>query len=295
MVSGGTPSEVPNAGDSNASDVEFAYDPLSDYTASGNAPGSLTQTSTDVTVPTTTGLSAVSESVGAYGLAAQNSTGNTPLNSNTTYVYWLVDQAGADADAQAVDVFNPAASNASSQVNPNYQCLPNAYISQNAYLMTLATSSTVSGGLVTKGGAPQTTPQPAFQGSCVYFYGDASGKDFYESPTGEFKTPALGKLSISGTAAVTATARSHRIVKVLKVTDKIIDKSAYQASGSIELDDADGNTLATANFGMQPGKAEVVKLKLTKAGIKAVKKHQDGALTLTSNWDQQSVTTKIKL
>jgi hypothetical protein len=295
MVSGGNPAVVPNGGDSNSSDVEFAYDPLSDYTASGNAPGSLTQTSTDVTVPTTAGLSTVSESVGAFGLAAQNDTGNTPLNSNTTYVYWLIDQAGADPDAQTVNVFNPADSNAKTEVNPNYQCLPNTYISQNAYLKTLTSATTVGGGLVSKGGAAQSTSQPAFQGSCVYFYGDASGKDFYESPTGQFKTPALGKLSISGTAAVTAISVKHKIVKVVKVTDKIANKSAYQASGSLELDDADGDTLATANFSMQAGKSEVVRLKLTKFGIRAVKKHKAGALTLTSNWDQPSVTTKIKL
>jgi hypothetical protein len=180
-------------------------------------------------------------------------------------------------------------------VNPNYQCLPNTYIAQNAYLKTLTSSTTVSGGVATKGGPAQTTPQPAFQGPCVYFYGDASGKDFYESPTGEFKTPALGKLSISGTAAVTALKQGRKIVKVTRVTDRITDKSAYKASGSIELDDADGNTLATASFGMQPGKTDVVKLKLTKDGIKAVKKHQAAQLTLTSNWDQQSVTKQIKL
>jgi hypothetical protein len=295
MVSGGSPAVVPNAGDDNYSDVEFAYDPLVDYTASGNLPGPLTQTSTDVNVPTTTGLSTVSENVGAFGTTAQNNTGNTPLNSNTTYVYWLIDQAGADDDAQTVDLFNPSAPGASTAVNPNYQCLPNAYISQNAYLKTLTSTTTVSGGLATKGGAAQTTPQPAFQGSCVYLYGDANGKDFYESPTGEFKTPALGKLSISGSAVVTATTAAHKIVKVIKATDKITDKSAYKASGSIELDDSDGDTLATANFAMQPGKTEVVKLKLTKFGIRAVKKHQSGALTLTSNWDQQSVTKKIKL
>jgi hypothetical protein len=236
----------------------------------------------------------VSETIGAFGQTAQNNTGNTPLNSNTTYVYWLVDQAGADDDAQTVNVFNPADAKASTELNPNYQCLPNAYIAQNAYLKTLTSTSVVSGGMATKTTA-QTTAQPAFQGSCVYFYGDASGKDFYNSPTGQFKTPALGKLSVSGKSAVTATVTNKKITKVIKVTDKIVDKSTYKASGSLELDDADGDTLATANFGMQPGKTEVVKLKLTKAGIKAVKKHQSGELTLTSNWDQPSVTKAIKL
>ncbi len=292
-VSGGNPLNVANAGNDNHSDVEFAYDPLSDYTASGNKPGPETQTSTDVLVPTAAGLSTVSLTVGAFGQAAQNNTGNTPLVPKTPYVFWLLDQAGGDADATTVNTFNPNDANASTELNPNYQCLPNSYIAQNAYLKTLTPTTMVSGGVVsTKTLVAQTTAQAAEQGSCVYFYG---GGNFYQSPTGQFTTPDIGKLSISGRAAVTATVLKHKIVKVIKVTDKITDKSAYAASGSIELDDSDGDTLATAKFGMQPGKSEVVKLKLTRAGVKAVKKHQSGELTLTSNWDQHSITSKIKL
>lgn len=276
-------STVSNGGADNFSDVEFEYETLAQYTAAGTT-GPDVQYAQELDVPTAAGTSSVSTAIGAFGLAAQNNTGNTPLRSNTKYVYWIEDQPGATDDAETVNTFNPHAANASTSLNPSYVCLPNSYIAADAYLKTLTSSGTVSGG-VTSSGSPQTAAQSDMQGSCVYFYGNVSGSDFYTSPTGEFTTPALGKLEISSVAKMAGR----------KATVKITDKSHHKASGTLQLTDSSGDVLANAKFGLSAGKSGVAVFKLTGAGVKAAKKHQKGALTLTSNWDQPSGTKSIKL
>ncbi len=284
LISGGTPSTVSNAGADDYSDVEFEYDTLADYQAAGNAPGPNTQYAPELDIPTTGGLSTVSASIGAFGLVAQGNTGNSPLRPNTTYVYWLVDQPGATDNAESVNTFNPKAANASTSVNPSYACLPTAYIKANSYLSTLTSTGKVSGG-ITSTGAPQTASQSAIQGACVYFYGNVSGSDFYNSPTGQFTTPKIGKLSISSVAKV-----KGRVGKVA-----IADKSDYKASGTLQLTDDIGDVLANGKFGLKPNGHGTVTLRLTKAGVKAAEKNKKGELALTSNWDQPSVTKAIKL
>ncbi len=284
LISGGTPGTVSNAGADDYSDVEFEYDTLADYQAAGNAPGQNTQYAMELDVPTTGGLSTVSTSVGAFGIAAQNNTGNTPLRPNTTYVYWIVDQPGATDNAETVNTFNPNAANASTSVNPSYVCLPTAYIQTNSYLRTLTATGKVSGG-ITSSGAKQTAAQTDMQGACVYFYGNVSGSDFYNSPTGQFTTPKIGKLSIGSVARVKGRAG--------KVT--IANKSDYKASGTLQLTDAYGDVLANGKFGLKPNAHGTLTLRLTKAGVKAAKKDKKGDLALTSNWDQHTVTKAIKL
>ncbi len=289
FINGGTPSTISNDANDNFSDVEFEYDTLADYTANGDTPGDDTQYAQEVDVPTTAGISPVAVTIGAFGMAAQNNTGNTPLTPDTKYVYWIVDQPGATDDAETVNTFNPASGTAATTVNPSYSCYPTAYIAQNTYLSTLTGTGTVSGGLAsaataTSPAVPQTTAQPEIQGPCVYFYGNLSGIDYYTSPTGEFSTPAIGKLSIAASAAVSGTT----------ATLSVTDKSAYKASGSVEL--MSGKTkLATGKFGMQPKGTEKVKLKLTSAGRKDLAKDTKAKLVLTSNWDQPTTTKTVKL
>jgi hypothetical protein len=295
VINGGTPSTVSNAGNDDFSDVEFEYDTLADYTANGDTPGDDTQYAEEVDVPTFSGLSSVSAPIGAFGLTAQNNTGVTPLTPGTKYVYWIVDQAGATDDAETVNTFNPASSTASTTVNPTYSCYPTAYIAENTYLKTLTTTGTVSGGITATGGPAQTAPQPEIQGPCVYFYGNLSGIDYYTSPTGEFATPAIGKLSVSSAAKVTATTKKGKILSIKKVTLPIVDKSAFKASGTIELTTSSGKQLATGKFGMQAGKTQDITLALTSAGKSAVESHAKTKLTLTSDWDQPTATKSVRL
>jgi hypothetical protein len=288
VISGGTPSTIDNDANDNFSDVQFDYDTLADYTNNGDTPGEDTQYAQDVDVPTSAGLSSVSVKIGAFGLSAQNSTGNTPLSPDTKYVYWISDQPGATDNAETVNTFNPSSPAAHVTANPSYACYPTAYIAQNSYLSTLTTTGTVSGGLtapIYQGGVAQTTPQPEIQGPCVYYYGNVSGSDSYVSPVGEFETPAIGKLSISSVAKVSGS----------KTTVQVIDKSDYKASGTLQLTTSSGKTLASGKFGMQPGKTEAVKLSLTSAGKKAAESHVKAKLVLNSNWDQPSVTKSVKL
>jgi hypothetical protein len=299
-VTSGTPFPVSNGGVDNYSDVTFEYDPVSDYDVADNQPGPNTLTANDVQVPTTAGISNVSATIGAFGLSAQNNTGNTPLEPGTKYYYWLVQQAGATDQAVNVDIAawadtggvnNAANATTPAGFNPTYKCYPIAAIKQDAVLngyyqaylagqnpqVSYPNNSAANGGTVTS--------QPAIQGPCIYYFGDTGGAIYYQSPLREFTTPALGKLSIAGVAKVTGQ----------KVTDTITDKSAYKASGTIELTTSKGKTLATGKFAMQPEKTDVVTLKLTSAGKSAVASHTKAKLVLTSNWDQGSATKKVTL
>lgn len=158
-----------NGGADNYSDVEFEADPVADYKANGNNPGSGTIFGSSLEVPTQSGLTAVSTTLGAYGAQAQANSSLTPLKPGTTYYYWIIDQAGTTDNAENI--------NTGTAASPSYTCLPDAYVA--AY-----------------------DPTASVQGPCVYQYGNNSGVDFYQSPNGTFTTPKLGALAISRGARV---------------------------------------------------------------------------------------------
>jgi hypothetical protein len=287
-VSGGNPSVSSISGGTDFSQVEFEYDTLADYTANGDLPGGETQYADPIEVPTSAGISPASVSLGAFGVTQQNNTGRIPLSPNTKYVYWITDQAGATDDAETVNLFNPASATAATSVNPTYACYPIPYIAQNAYLQTLTPTGTVSGGLtapVPAGGVAQTTPEPEIDGPCIYYYGNPSGADTYTSPIGMFTTPALGRLAVSSVAAVNGT----------KATLSVTDKSAYKASGTIELTTSSGKELASGKFGIKAEQTVKVKLSLTGTGKTDLTKHTKAKLVLSSNWDQLTATKTVKL
>ncbi len=286
---------VSNGGADNYTQVTFEYDPVKDYVANGDSPGAELQFGTEVEVPTAAGLSPVSTTVGAFGLNARNNTGNTPLTPGTAYYYWIVSQAGATDAAESVniaqwyDTTGSAAATTSATTfvpdpNPTYKCYPDAAIAEDATLASYNSSTQI-----TYGG----TTAPAIQGPCIYYYGDTGGALIYNSPTGEFTTPALGKLTISGTAGVSSATRL-----LLPVTDA----STYKAGGNIELTTKGGKELATGNFSLAAGASANEVLKLTKAGQKAIKGKKGAiktnvksVLVLTSKWDQPTTTKSVKL
>lgn len=302
---------VSNGGADNYSNVTFEYDPVKDYVANGDTPGPELQFANEVEVPTAAGISAVSSSVGAFGVNAQNNTGNTPLTPGTAYDYWIVSQAGATDAAESINIAQwydttgsaAGTTSASSFVpdpNPTYKCYPDAAIAEDPTLASYTSSSQI-----TYGG----TTAPEIQGPCVYFYGNTGGALYYTSPTGQFTTPALGKLNISAKASVSQSKA------VLTVTDA----SGYKAGGNIELTTSGGKELASGNFSLAANVKGAVTLKLTaagkklidvkaKPGKKATKKHKavkgkpatvktgiKTKLVLTSNWDQTTSTKSVTL
>ncbi len=285
-ASSGVPQPISNGGADNYSDVTFEYDPVNDYVANGNLPGPETNQIQDIQVPTAAGISSVSATLGAFGQAAQNSTGNSPLTPGTKYYYWVIQQAGGTDQASNVNVsaWTGATSNGAA-ANNSYKCYPNAAIEAdptlNSYLQ--------SGATVNYGG--QTLA--ADQGPCIYYYGDTSGATYYQSPNREFTTPAIGAVKIGSKAAVTATAASL----------SVRDASAYKASGTIDL--TVGAKLAgTAKFSLQPNGKASVKVKLTSAGKKALKENKTvkvapvsttATVASTSNWDQPFTGKSVKL
>ncbi len=293
---------VSNGGADNYSQVTFEYDPVSDYDANGDTAGPETQYANEVEVPTATGLSPVSQSIGAFGIKAQNNTGNAPLTPGTAYVYWIVSQAGATDAAESIDIaqwYDTTGSAAGTtgaasfvpDANPTYKCYPDAAIAEDPTLASYTSTTQI-----TYGG----TTAPAIQGPCVYYYGDTSGALIYTSPTGEFKTPALGKLNVSAHASV-----STKTALVM-----VGNASAYKASGNIELTGKGGKELASGNFSLAANLKGYVKLKLTAAGRKLIdvpaKKGKKPApatvktgvktkLVLTSNFDQPTSTKSVTL
>lgn len=286
---------VSNGGADNYTSVTFEYDPVTDYVASGDTPGPQTQYATEVEVPTAAGISPVSTTIGAFGLNAQDNTGNTPLTPGTAYYYWIESQAGQTDAAESIDIAQwydttgsaAATTSAASFVpdpNPTYKCYPDAAIAEDATLASYTSTTQI-----TYGG----TTAPAIQGPCEYDYGNTGGALYYTSPNGEFKTPALGKLTISGTAGVSSATRL-----LLPVTDA----STYKAGGNIELTTKSGKELATGNFSLAAGASANEVLKLTKAGQKAIKGKKGAiktnvksVLVLTSKWDQPTTTKSVKL
>ena len=284
----GVPQAISNAGADNYSDVTFEYDPVSDFTANGDLPGPDTQTAQDIQVPTTAGLSSVSTSLGAFGQAAQNSTGNTPLTPGTKYYYWIVQQAGATTDASNINVSawtGATAGTPAVAANNSYKCYPNAAIAADP---TLA-SYTTPGATVNYGGQVLA----ADQGPCIYYYGNTGGALYYQSPNGTFTTPKLGTVKIAKKATATGS----------KVTLGVTDSSAYKASGTIDLT-VRGKVAGTAKFSLQPHGKGTANVKLTAKGRTALRKgqtvkvapvSQTANVTSTSNWDQRLVGKSVKL
>ena len=186
------PQPISNATADNYSDVTFEYDPVSDYVANGDLPGPETNQAQDIQVPTTAGLSEVRATIGAFGLAAQNNSGNTPLTPGTKYYYWIVQQAGGTDQASNVNVsaWTGATSGTPAvAANNSYKCYPNAAIAADPTLE----SYTAPGAVVIPTAARRL---PADQGPCIYYYGNTGGALYYQSPNGTFTTPALGKVAI---------------------------------------------------------------------------------------------------
>jgi hypothetical protein len=275
----GVPLAVSNGGVDNYSDVTFEYDPVSDYDAVDGQPGPNVQFAQDVQVPTSAGISPVTTSIGAFGLTAQNNTGNTPLTPGTKYYYWIVQQAGATDAATNVDI-----SSWSGGANPSDKCYPNVAIAKDPTLASYTTATQINA----PNGAvpPVTTAAPALQGPCIYYYGNTGGQLYYQSPNGTFSTPKLGNLTIGKTA----------IVLGKKATVTIGNGSAYKAAGTIQLTTKAGKVLANGKFALAASqKSGKVTFTLTSAGVTAAKKKQAGTVILTSNWDQKSATKSIKL
>jgi hypothetical protein len=284
----GKPQPISNAGSDSYSDVTFEYDPVSDYVANGDLPGPETQTAQDIQVPTTAGISSVSTTLGAFGQAAQNNTGNTPLTPSTKYYYWIVQQAGATTQASNINVsaWTGATSGTPAvAANNSYKCYPNVAIAADP---TLA-SYTQPGATVTYGGASL----PADQGPCIYYFGNTGGALYYQSPNGTFTTPKLGPVKIAKKATATGS----------KVTLGVTNASAYKASGTIVLT-ARGKVAGTAKFSLGVGGKGTAKVKLTAKGRTALRKgqtvkvapvSQTANVTSTSNWDQPLVGKSVKL
>jgi hypothetical protein len=284
----GVPQPIANGGADNYSDVTFEYDPVSDYTANGDLPGPETQQAQDIQVPTTAGVSEVNTTLGAFGQAAQNNTGNSPLTPGTKYYYWIVQQAGGTDQASNINVSawtGATSGTPAAPANNSYKCYPNAAIAADPTLE----SYTAPGAVVTYGGQSLA----ADQGPCIYYYGDTGGALYYQSPNGTFTTPALGKVTIGAKATT-----------VGKNTDlKITSASAYKASGTVDLT-VGGKLAGTAKFTLQPKAKGEFKVVLTARGKAAVKGKKTvkvapisaGAnVASVSNWDQPFTGKSVKL
>jgi hypothetical protein len=284
----GVPQPISNAGADNYSDVTFEYDPVSDYDATDGQPGPNVQFAQDVQVPTTTGISNVSTTIGAFGQAAQNNTGNTPLTPGTKYYYWIVQQAGATDQATNINVSawtGATSGTPAAPANNSYKCYPNVAILADPTL----TSYTLPNATVNYGGQAL----PASQGPCIYYYGNTGGALYYQSPNGTFTTPALGKVTIG--AKATATAKGANLT--------ITDSSAYKASGTVDLT-VGGKLAGTVKFGLQPNGKRAFKIALTSKGKAALAKKQSvkvapvsqsANVASVSNWDQPLVGKSVKL
>lgn len=284
----GVPQPVSNGAADNYSDVTFEYDSVSDYTANGGLPGPGTQQAQDIQVPTSTGLSSVSTTLGAFGQAAQNNTGNSPLTPGTKYYYWIVQQAGATDQASNINVSawtGATSGTPAAPANNSYKCYPNAAIAADPTLK----SYTAPGAVVSYGGQSLA----ADQGPCIYYYGNTGGALYYQSPNGTFTTPALGKVAI-GAKATTAG----------KNTDlKVTSASAYKASGRVELT-VGGKLAGIAKFSLLPkakGSFKVVLTARGKAAVKAKKTAKVAPISAganvasVSNWDQPLSGKSVKL
>lgn len=280
IANSGKPQPVSNGGADNYSAVNFEYDPVSDYDATDGQPGTDVQIMQATDVPTAAGFTNLKATIGAFGQAAQNNTGNTPLQPGTKYYFWVSQEAGETDAGTNVNI----AQWANQAVNPTPKCYPNAAIAADPTLAsyTSTTQITFDG-----------TTAPALQGPCFYYYGNTGGALYYQSPNGTFTTPALGKLTVG--AKATATAKGANLT--------ITDSSAYKASGTVDLT-VGGKLAGTVKFGLQPKGKRTFKIAFTAKGKAALAKgkavkvapvSQSANVASVSNWDQPLVGRSVKL
>ncbi len=290
---GGTPFLISNGGADNYSDVTFEYDPVSDYDAVDGQPGPNTQFAQDVQVPTANGLSSVSTVLGAFGQAAQNSTGNSPLTPGTKYYYWIIQQAGGTDAASNINV----AAWTQASTNNTYKCYPNALIAADPTLQ----AETAPGATVAPIASTDVS-QPAVQGPCVYYYGNTGGQTYYQSPLGIFTTPKLGSVNIQANAKITKTGKGLA-AKPTAASLVLTNASGFKASGTVKLT-AGGKSAGTAKFSLQAHAKATVKIALTAAGRTALKKGQSlkvapvsqtATIASTSAFDQPFSGKSVKL
>ncbi len=286
----GVAQPVSNAGADNYSDVTFEYDPVSDYDVADGQPGVQVNSAQDIQVPTAAGLSDVHTTIGAFGQAAQNATGNSPLKPGTKYYYWIIQEPGATTAASNIDVAawtgNTSTSNGvTSPANNSYKCYPNAAIAADPTLK----SYTNPGAVVNYGG----TSLAADQGPCIYYYGNTGGALYYQSPNGTFTTPKLGAVKIVAKAAV----------KGKVVALGLVNASTYKAAGTIDLT-LGKKLVGTARFNIGPKGKGLALVKLTAAGkvalakgakVKVAPVSQTANVASVSKWDQRLVGKSVKL
>ncbi len=258
--------------------MTFEYDPVSDYDTVDGQPGPNTQFAQDVQVPTNYGISSVSTALGAFGQAAQNSSGNTALTPGTKYYYWIIQQAGATDQASNINVAAwvgngyTYTTNATTKVttatgtaaNNSYKCYPNVAIAADP---TLA-GYTAPGAQVNYGG----TTIAADQGPCIYYYGNTGGQTYYQSGMGVFTTPKLGSVNIQANAKITKTGKGLA-AKPTAASLVLTNASGYNSSGTVKLTAA-GKLAGTAKFTLQAHATATVKIALTAAGRTALTKGQ---------------------
>ncbi len=293
----GKPQPISNAGADNYSDVTFEYDPVSDYDAVDGQPGPNTQFAQDVQVPTAAGISSVTTALGAFGQAAQDSTGNTALTPGTKYYYWIIQQAGATDQASNIDVaawVGNTSGTPAAPTNNSYKCYPNVAIAADP---TLA-AYTAPGAQVNYGG----TAIAADQGTCIYYYGNTGGQTYYQSGMGTFTTPKLGSVNIQASAKITKTGKGLA-AKPTAASLVLANASGFKASGSVKLT-AGGKLAGTAKFSIQAHVKATVKIALTAAGKTALTKGQSlkvapvsqtATIASTSAFDQPFSGKSVKL
>jgi hypothetical protein len=241
-----------NAGADNYSNVEFELDPVSDYVANGDTAGSETVFGDSMEIPTQAGLTDVKATMGVFGAAAAAGPTQTPLKPGTKYYYWIVDQPGTTDIAEDV--------NTGTAASPSYSCYPTSYVA------TYLASDPV-------------------QGPCIYQFGNASGIDFYQSPNGEFTTPALGRIAFGANAKVVGN------TAMLKVTDQ----SGFTAGGKVALE-IGGGKVAFAKLKLAPHSTRLLSLKLNGRGVAAAARQASAKLVLTtSDYGQPAVPKSVKL
>lgn len=114
-------------------------------------------------------------------------------------------------------------------------------------------------------------PAPGRLCACSVFFG-GNATNFYQSPVGTFTTPKLGSVAFGADAPV----RSDQAAVTVDV------KSRFKVAGTLTLSASRGGrklTVAHARISAAAGATEIVDVKLTRAGIAAVRRARGGLPT----------------